>query len=233
MRIRSWEHYEINEPRFLVVGSAALVALTIGVQQLTSDLLGQNSLGLGLLVGVGTSYFLLSGPKRAFESTALRQAREAPLLAAAAALDLKATGSTGKTLLLLEATEVELQNTLNEVKRRVLLGFSFEESIRGTSSYLASKSAGTVLASVVEKKKEILEEGEEAEGIASFSSIADETKVPLFIAVSFFTPIMLILLAVLGHYDSVRNVVELLILQFVILDVVFAFSSTDRRRLKS
>ncbi len=233
MRIRSWEHYEIDGSRFLIVGSAVLVTLAIGVWQLTSDLLGQNSVGLGLLVGAGTSYFLLSGPKRAFESTALRQAREAPLLAAAAALDLKATGSTGKTILLLEASEVELQATLNQAKRRVLLGFSFAESIRGTGAYLASKSAGLVLASVVEKKKEILEEGEEAEGIAAFSTSADETKVPLFIAVSFFTPIMLILLAVLGHYDSVRNVVELFILQFVLLDVVFAFSSTDRRRLKS
>jgi hypothetical protein len=44
---------------------------------------------------------------------------------------------------------------------------------------------------------------------------------------------MLTLLAVLGHYDSIRNIAELLILQFVLLDVVFAFSSTDRRRLRS
>ena len=201
--------------------------------QLTLDLLGPNSLALGLLVGTGASYFVLSAPKRAYESTSLRQAREAPLLAAAAALDLKATGSTGKTILLLEASEVVLRNALDDSKRRVLLGYPARASIREVDSRLASKSAGFVLSSVVENKKEILEEGEEAEGLMSFSSMADETKVPVFITVSFFTPIMLILLAVLGHYDSIRGVVELLVLQFVLLDLFFAFCSTDRRRLKS
>jgi hypothetical protein len=233
MRIGSWDHYEISWPRFLLVGMAVSVAMTVGVWQLTSDLLGQNSLGLGLLVATGASYFLLSAPKRALESASLRQAREAPLLAAAAALDLKATGSTGKTILLLEASEGELADTLEVAKRRVLLGYSCRTSIRASSSNLASKSAALVLSSVVDNRKEILEEGEEAESLASFSSLSDETKVPLFIGVSFFTPIMITLLAVLGHYNSIRNIVELLILQFVLLDLAFSFSSTDRRRLRS
>jgi hypothetical protein len=107
MRIESWDHYEISGQRFLLVGTAVFVGMTFGIWQLTSDLLGQNSLGLGLLVGTGASYFLLTAPKRALESASLRQAREAPLLAAAAALDLKATGSTGNTILLLESSEPE------------------------------------------------------------------------------------------------------------------------------
>ena len=232
MRIESWDHYRINGQKFVMLGSAAFIISATAVWQLTYDLLSQNSLLFGLLVGAGTSYFVLSAPKRSFEITALQQARETPLLAAAASLDMKATGSRGKTILLLEASEVHLQHALSDAKRGVLLGHPSRQAIREVSSHLPSKSASLVLSSVVEGVKEILEEGEEAESISSFSSIADETMVPVFIAVSFFTPIMLILLAVLGHFGSIRDVVELLILQFVLIDLAFAFSSIDRRRLK-
>jgi hypothetical protein len=48
-----------------------------------------------------------------------------------------------------------------------------------------------------------------------------ETRFPVFMTVTFFTPIMLLLYAVFSHFTSPQRIVELVALEVVILDLAF------------
>lgn len=152
---------------------------------------------------------------------------------AATAVDLKATGSAGRTVLLMEAAEAELRKCLEEAKRGVLLGCPPEAAVNDACSRISHQAISNGLLSVLASKREVPEEGEDAESMVSYASLAEETKVPLFIAVSFFAPIMLLLLVLLGGQETFRAIAEVVALDIIILDVAFTFSAAERRRLNS
>ena len=74
--------------------------------------------------------------------------------------------------------------------------------------------------------------GEELESVFAATSLGDETKVPVFIAVCFFAPIMLLLFAVLTRSTTPLELGELVVLELILLNIAFAFSSRERRRLR-
>ena len=55
---------------------------------------------------------------------------------------------------------------------------------------------------------------------------------PVFIAVCFFAPIMLLLFAVLTRSTTPLELGELVVLELILLNIAFAFSSRERRRLR-
>ena len=67
--------------------------------------------------------------------------------------------------------------------------------------------------------------------LASLSK--EETKFPVFLTISFFLPIMLMLLAALGHHTDPVAMVSLTFLELVVLDLALALSSTERKRLSA
>jgi len=208
------------------ISSGALVYLT------TRDVLGEASGVLVVAVSAIACYLILSEPGREFETVSLWQAREAPLLAASAAVSLEATGSRAKTILLLRSEEEELAKVLEETKRMVLLGHAPSVVVSNNCSRIASEAASRALLSIsTSDPGGIEDEGREVDSVYAASSLGEETKVPIFIAVCFFTPVMLILFAVMTHRTMPADLAELLALQFVILNLALAFSSLDRRRL--
>jgi hypothetical protein len=73
----------------------------------------------------------------------------------------------------------------------------------------------------------------ELDGIQSSSALGEETKVPVFVAVSFFTPIMLVLFSALTKNTGVFALLSVLFLQIILLDLVYTISSAERQLLGS
>ncbi len=133
---------------------------------------------------------------------------------------------------MLRPSDRGFSEALTNAKRKVLLGYSVGAAVEDCVRSLSSTSAGEVLRKAATLAAESIEEGgEENRGILGSLQLAEESKVPLFTTVCFFTPIMLMLYAMFSHIADPRSLAELVGLQFVLLDVAFYFSSPERRRL--
>ena len=234
MKFTSLEHYRINPLRFLLL--LLLISLLGGaaVSFTTRDILGPDSWILGALFACATGYLVASEPRRKLDTVSLWQAREAPVVAASAAVSLRATGSNSRALMLLRCDEEELARTLEDAKRNVLLGHAPRETIVESAAEIASESVSEALLAMVSRDAGSIEDvGDELESVFAATSLGDETKVPVFIAVCFFAPIMLLLFAVLTRSTTPLELAEVVVLELILLNIAFAFSSRERRRLRA
>jgi hypothetical protein len=220
---------------------AATVGLCAGVAAyaVASQLLGGVSPVISLAVAAGFTYLVLSTPRRILLASALAQAREAPVLAASATLHLQTTRSRSKTLLMIQAQDEELNDYLRAVRRRIILGIDAHAAVRGKDddggdAHPASESVQRILQSISEFSGGKITTGSvELEGIQSSSALGEETKVPVFIAVSFFTPLLLILFSALSKNTGLLALISILLLEVIILDLTYSISSAERELLGS
>jgi hypothetical protein len=227
--VRAWDRMGLDHRKVLAFCSVSAVAAGAAVRLPTVTVLQGDSLLLSLLVAAVAFYLAATLPRRLEGAAALAQAREAPALAVMGSAILEATHSTTRAILLLRSSDEIVSSTLLDVRRRVLLGHPAEVAV-AQAGRLASGSANEVLGSIAAPEHpRITEEGEEARGISDSSRMADESKLPLFTAVAFFAPIMLVLYAIMGHVTDPFGLAELVGLQVVLLDIAFYFSSSNTR----
>lgn len=231
VRVRAWEYFHLDPKK--VFGFSLVLGLSGGsaVLLLTRDVLESSSLPLSILMSSFVFYFGLSFPGRLAEAARLAQSREAPALAVMGAASLEATHSRTKAILLLRSGDRDVSATLLGARRRILQGYPADVAvIRGAT--LASSSAEDVLRSIASPERTgMVEGGEESQGIVQSSQLSDESKLPMFTAVAFFAPIMLLLYVIMSHVGEPTRLAEVVALQVVILDIAFYFSSADRWRL--
>lgn len=231
MTISSWERSGLDQRRawLFVVGLALSLFLVVGsVGQHVG--LGSASFALGAMAGVTAGYLVSTAPRRSETKAAFLQTMEAPSLASSSNIYLKVTGSRSKTFLLLRADEPHLNRFLSEVRRKILLGYDALSATRksGYHDLVLSESAETVVNSVVGMDKARVEEGsDELEGVLNATGLEDETKLPVFIAVAFFLPIMLMLFAAMTKGTSLVAIGALAGLEVVILDLALAVSESS------
>ncbi len=208
----------------MATSSASAVILSI----LFGDSLGGAKTPTLFVISVLVFYIVASGPRRVLDRQRVAQARESLPLGAAAAACLHVTGSRSRTLILLRSKERALAEAEDECARRILLGepaaSAWEASSRGLASYSASLVVQNAAAA---SPGEFASGDEEVRGIASYTELNKETKLPLFMTVCFFAPIMLVLFAVFTRSDSPSTLAELAAFEFVALDLTFYFSSTE------
>ncbi len=234
MRIASWEHYGLSYRRMLGISFGIGAGATIASYLLTSALLGEVSPLISGAVGVGFSYLAITAPKRGMQRSALAQAREAPVLAASTTVHLQTTGSRSKTLLTLRSQDDDMQRYLLSVRRQVMLGLDPRSAVQGQERRPASESVRRILQSLSESSSSrMTADSVELEGIQSASALGEETKVPVFVAVVFFTPIMLVLFSALSKNTGVFSLLSILFLQIIVLDLAYAISSSERQILGS
>jgi hypothetical protein len=234
LKSTSWDALGLSRKRMsvIVMGVGLLVACSLAT--LTYQFLGQLALALGAVVGLGSGYAVAAIPRRSIERSALEQARESPALAAAASVYLQSSGSKSKTVLMLRSEEPRLSAILGELRRTTLLGMDPAESYARMGGKVESESVSKILAAVVRAQGErLIDEGEELEGMVLASLSKEETKFPVFLTVCFFLPIMLMLLAAIGHHTDPIAMVSLSFLELVVLDLALVLSSTERKRLSS
>jgi hypothetical protein len=229
MKFASYEHFGTSVWRIsafagmLSSTAALLVWLAVG------DVLGQAKTAMLLVVALLVFYIVLSTPRRLLDGQKVAQARESVLLSAGAKACLTVTGSRPRTLILLRSRDATVAETLAEAGRRVLLGTAVESAVATSSQSLASYSAALALRSVATLNPEALDTSdEETRGLASSSELSRETKLPMFMTVCFFTPIMLLLYAVFSHSYTPASLAELTAFEFVVIDLAFFLSASDR-----
>ena len=227
MRFESWDALGLDYARgvaLTLVAAAGVFALVFAVG---TRLLGPVAVLLGAMTAGAAAYIVASAPKRVTDRAAFLQAMEAPSLAASANIYLQSTGSRSRTLLLMRGEETFLKGALREARRMTLLGVD-SARIEWAAHRIVSHSVAAVLASVSRIDKARAEEGsEELEGMLSAAELNQETKMPLFIAVAFFLPIMLMLFAAVTHNTGPLALGALAVLELVILDISLSVSSTS------
>lgn len=228
MRLRSWEEEGLDQRRaavFVAFAGATFFALVLAVgEELRA---GSAALLLAAMAGAAAAYLVSTAPKRAVGRAAFGQTVEAPSFAASANVYLLSTSSRSKTLLMLRAEEPRLGSFLRDVGRRVLLGYDAPSAVRaaGPGEHVFSESAKTVVDSVVGVDRSRVEEGgDELDGLLSSSGLEEETKLPLFIAVSFFLPIMMMLFCAVTRHTGAASIGGLVVLELVVLDLALAVS---------
>ena len=230
MKFESWERLGADPRRALAVVTAlstGLFAVTVAVGLELGT--GSFAVVLGGVAGAVASYLLATSPRRVFQMAAFRQTLEAPSLAAASNIYLRSTGSRSKTLLLIRAEETNTRSFLAVVRRRLLLGYDPGAATGGASPQerLFSESTKSVVESVVGIGRSRVDQGgEELDGMLASGELEEETRTPLFFAVAFFLPIMLMMFAAMAKQTGTWAIAGLLFLEVVILDLAMAVSAT-------
>ena len=171
----------------------------------------------------------VSAPRRLLDRQRVAQARESLLLSASALACLKVTGSKSKTFMLVKPKEKALSAAVKETARRILLGVRVGPAAAESSSALASYSAAAAMESVATvSAREFAGGDEESRGLAMSMELSMETKLPVFMTVCFFAPIMIMLYAVFSHIYQPEQLVELGAFEFVVIDLSFYLSAADR-----
>ena len=228
MKVASYEVFNIGFGRIAIVGLACSALVAFGLWSLSGDALGQAGTAVILGVALLVFYMVMTAPKRMLESSRVSQARESLLLSASAQACLMVTGSRSRTFMLLRPKEPSLAAAVREVARKVLLGNGVVGAVaesKGVTSY----SAAAVLRAAASMRAREYEAGdEESRGLAASSELGMETKLPLFMTVCFFAPIVLTLYAVFSHTYDPPHLFGLAVFEFAVIDLTYYFSSPDR-----
>lgn len=228
--MKAWHRLGLDPKKMLFFAGALGLAAGLLVWTTTRGVMGDDAPILSALVSVMVFYLASSLPRRAEASASLSQSREAPALAVLGSATLEATNSRSKSVMMLVSGEKVVSSLLKRVRREILLGCPPEVAVTQAQS-LASSSTYEVLRSLASPERwNIEEEGEEASAIEKSSQLGEETRSPLFIAAAFFVPLMLLLYAVMAHISATLELAELIVIQVVLLDVAFYFSTASPGR---
>lgn len=229
MNFASFEHLDVDPWRVVLVGAATSGAVLLGCGLVLGTVLGQDTVAAEIVVALLVFYIVLSTPRRLVDAQRVGQARESVLLSVASNACMIATGSRPRTLMLLHAGEPELKKALTELGRSILLGARVEGAVEIVSRKLASYSATAVLRGTATLRPRIVDvSDQEVRGLMSSSELSKETRLPMFMTVCFFTPIMLLLYAVFSHIYSTEGLAELAAFGFLVIDLGFYLAASDR-----
>jgi len=225
----SFEHLSVDPWKVATLGAAASGAALFGCSLALGGVLGPDTGAAEIVVALLVFYIVMSTPRRLVDAQRLGQARESVLLSVASNACMNATGSRPRTLMLLRSNEPELKRALSDLGRSVLLGIRVERAVELTSRRLASYSAAAVLRGTAMLRPHFVDIGDqEIRGLMSSSELSKETRLPMFMTVCFFTPIMLLLYAVFTHIYSTAGLAELAAFGFVVIDLAFYLAASDR-----
>jgi hypothetical protein len=229
LKFGSLEHYGASPWRLACVGVAAASAAWLAASSVLGDVLGQAKPGVLLLVAALTFYMVARVPGRLMAGQRVAEAREAVPLSAFARACLSVTGSRAKTLMLLRPRDSVLARPLRGAARMVLLGTGVEDALEEASRGLASSTAAAALAGLATLRPEGLDsDDEEARGLAASMDLSAETRLPMFMTVCFFAPIMTLLYAVFSHAFDPASLAELTTLEFIVVDIAFHFAAAEK-----
>ncbi|HEY6283475.1 MAG TPA: hypothetical protein VIW22_06080 [Nitrososphaerales archaeon] len=229
MNFASFEHLGIDPWKVATVGAAASGTALLGCSLALGGVLGQDTAAAEIVVALLVFYIVLSTPRRLVDAQRVSQARESVLLSVASNACMNATGSRPRTLMLLRSSEPGIKRALTDLGRSVLLGARVENAVELASRRLASFSAASVLRGTATLRPRVVDVGDqEIRGLMSSSELSKETRLPMFMTVCFFTPIMLLLYAVFTHIYSPEGLSELAAFGFVAIDLAFYLAASDR-----
>jgi hypothetical protein len=218
----------ISPKRLFAVALSFGLVCTVFFRMVTGDVLGEAGIEFDLVVLALAFYLVVSTPRRLVEAARAAQAREAVSSSVLVAALSRVTGSKSRTVLMMSPKEESLSSAVADAKRSILLGTAVDDALTEASRRLASTSAATALRNMGTLSLAPSDAGEEALGLATTEQLSRETKLPIFMTVCFFSPVMLLLYALFSHQTSLLSLAELIGLQLVILDLSFHLCSGER-----
>jgi hypothetical protein len=231
LRFASLDRFGLSPWRVASVGLAASSAAWLVADLAFGRALGSASTLVLYVIAAAVFYIVVTTPRRLLDRQRVNQAREAVLLASSSKALLEVTRSRSRSVLLLRPRDGALAAAVGRAAREVLLGESARRAVAEASGVLASYTAAAALRGIAEPRKGGTEpDDEEARGLAGSEALSRETKVPMFMTASFFTPIMLLLYAVLSHTYGAGRLAELAAFELVVLDLAFYLSSAGGAR---
>ena len=229
MKITSFEHFDISPLRISMLAIVASTSVASMTGALAGNVLRQAEPVTLVVVGALVFYIVLSTPRRLIDGQRVAQARESLLISAQASACLTVAGSRPRSLLLLRPREETFAKAVAGAGRMVLLGTKVEKAVglssRGLSSYSASNA---LLGLATLSSRTPVVGGEETRGLATSSELSRETRLPVFMTICFFAPIMLTLYTVFSHLYEPAILAELSALEFVVIDLAYFLCSVDR-----
>lgn len=229
MKLASLDRFGISPLKLVALAALISGCLTLAASEALGDVLGGGTGPTLVSIAALLFYAVVSTPRRLLDAQRVAQAKESVLLSAAATACLSVTGSRPRTILLLRSRDPAISRSLSDIARKVLLGSRVADALEGSSGRLSSYSAVAALHGVASLGRRGFDAGdEETRGLANSSELSRETKLPVFMTACFFTPIMLLLYAIFSHSYATGSLVELVALEFIILDLAFYLSSGDR-----
>ncbi len=226
MRFASLEHFGLSAWRLAGVGLASASAAWLLADLALGDVLGGAEPAVLLVASAAVFYLVVSTPRRLMDRQRVAESREAVLLSTSARACLEVTGSRPRTLIMLKPREAALAASVTSAARMVLLGAKAEDALGLASEGLASSSGSEALKSLASLRPEGFDSGdEEAQGLAASGELGRETRIPVFMTVSFFAPIMLLLYAVFSHSYGASSLAELTACEFIVVDLAYYLSS--------
>lgn len=203
---------------FVACLSGVLVWLLIG------DLPGNVTPEFDVVCSAMVFYVVVSAPRRITGARRVSQAKEAVFLSSVSAASAMVIPSRNRLLIMLRSRDQEVGRALSSVRKALFLGTRADEATAEASSSLVSYSASNALRGIGQRSA-TLDGGEENQGLELSGQMAAETKLPVFMTVTFFAPIMLLLYAVFSHLTTPERLAELVGLEVVILDLAFYICS--------
>ncbi|HXW95111.1 MAG TPA: hypothetical protein VEJ19_05340 [Nitrososphaerales archaeon] len=229
MRFASFDMFGLSTWRMVALALASSIFVGIAVGFAVGDALGQAKIATLLVIATLVFYITVSSPRRLLDQQRVAQARESLLLTASAQACMMVTGSRSKTFMLIRAKEQALRVAVKQAGRMILLGNRVSVAAEACSRGIASYSAAVALQSVATTNaREFTGGDEESRGLATASELSMETKLPMFMTLCFFTPIMIVLYAVFSHSYQQEQMVELGAFEFAVIDIGYYLSAAER-----
>ncbi len=231
MKFESFDHFGTDARKLAAVSVLIGLGSVIPAYAASSPAFGRAAAGLGLAVGCLGFYLTLSTPRRILYSQRVSQAREAVILSEAVSTLAAAMGSKGRVLLALRSRDPEMQRSLDGAKKSVLLGSRVPEVAHASARGLASYSAAGVLVALGDLKRPPSDgDAEESSGLASAAALSRETKLPVFMTVCFFSPVVMVLYSSFARIADPSGLIGLVVLEAIVLDLSLQLCSGDRPR---
>jgi hypothetical protein len=216
---------QVDPLRLVALGGVTASVTGAAVWLLLVDLLGAATPELDIVCSALVFYIVVSAPRRIMDARRISQSREAVFLATVSAASAQVVGSRNRVIILLRSRDEEIAKALASIRKALYLGFNAGEATASASSKLASYSASNAIQRAGLPSASMSEGGEETHGLEVSEQMGAETKLPIFMTVAFFTPIMLLLYAVFSHITEPQRLVELVTLELIILDLAFYLCS--------
>ena len=213
----------------LLIGAASGTAGAFVFGLVAGGSLGPASQEVSLALGAVILYLVVSTPKRMVEGEKSLQAKESAFVSLSATACRSVTGSRCLTILSMNSQEKEVSQAFREAGRLILLGEDPETAVDMASKRITSYSAkSAMLSAATISARTPATGGEEFSGLQNAMDLESEVKVPLFMTVCFFTPVLLVLAAVFGHDSGPQSTVELSGCGLLVLDAAY-FATSSRK----
>lgn len=229
MNYRILDSYNIDKKKFvLFILSVSISVFTISLF-ITLQLIGETGIIVSTFISLTSGYIVATEPLRDARYKGLIQSSEAGIFSSFINTSNIVSGSRTRPILLLHSEDFSFSNELKEVKRFIMLGNSLETSFGRIEKRVFSSSLFSSITSYVSRSgRRRIEYEYEYSSYLSSSMIEQETKVPIFVAVVFFSPILLTFLSVIAHIYSTIELFYLFLLNLLLSDVAYFYSSTER-----